>query len=104
VQHPLAESLIGLEAAWGLTEAAARLFDTGDAAGLESNMAKIAACDAGLLAADRSLQVFGGSGYTDETMMLQRFTYMRLLRSIPVARELGLNHVATSGLGLPRSY
>jgi len=48
--------------------------------------------------------VFGGSGYTDETMMLQRFTYMRLLRSIPVARELALNHVATSGLDLPRSY
>ena len=43
VQHPLAESLIGLEAAWGLTEAAARLFDTGEPAGLESNMAKIAA-------------------------------------------------------------
>jgi alkylation response protein AidB-like acyl-CoA dehydrogenase len=104
VQHPLAEALVALEGAWGLTEAAARLFDEGEPAGLESNMAKIAACDAGLLAADRSLQVFGGSGYTDETMMLQRFTYMRLLRSIPVARELALNHVATSGLGLPRSY
>jgi alkylation response protein AidB-like acyl-CoA dehydrogenase len=104
VQHPLAESLVALEGAWALTGAAALLFDEGAAAGLESNMAKIAACDAGLLAADRALQVFGGSGYTDETMMLQRFTYMRLLRSIPVARELALNHVATSGLGLPRSY
>jgi alkylation response protein AidB-like acyl-CoA dehydrogenase len=104
VQHPLAESLVALEGAWALTGAAARLFDDGEPAGLESNMAKIAACDAGLLAADHALQVFGGSGYTDETMMLQRFTYMRLLRSIPVARELALNHVATSGLGLPRSY
>jgi alkylation response protein AidB-like acyl-CoA dehydrogenase len=104
VQHPLAESLVALEGAWALTEAAARLFDEGAQAGLESNMAKIAACDAGLAAADRALQVFGGSGYTDETMMLQRFTYMRLLRSIPVARELALNHVATSGLDLPRSY
>lgn len=104
VQHPLAEALVALEGAWALTIAAARLYDEGEQAGLESNMAKIAACDAGLLAADRSLQVFGGSGFTDETMMLQRFTYMRLLRSIPVARELALNHVATSGLGLPRSY
>jgi alkylation response protein AidB-like acyl-CoA dehydrogenase len=104
VQHPLAEALVALEGAWALTGAAASLFDEGEPAGLESNMAKIAACDAGLLAADRALQVFGGSGYTDETMMLQRFTYMRLLRSIPVARELALNHVATSGLGLPRSY
>jgi alkylation response protein AidB-like acyl-CoA dehydrogenase len=83
---------------------AARLYDQGVHAGLESNMAKVAACDAGLLAADRGLQVFGGSGFTDETMMVQRFSYMRLLRSIPVARELALNHVAVSGLGLPRSY
>ena len=64
-------------------------------------MAKIAACDAGLAAADRALQSFGGSGYTDDTSMLQRFTYMRLLRTVPVARELALNHVATAGLGLP---
>lgn len=104
IQHPLAEALIALEGAWALTDAAARLYDAGGQAGLESNMAKIAACDAGLLAADRSLQVFGGSGYTDETMMFQRFAYMRLLRSIPVSRELALNHIATSGLGLPRSY
>jgi alkylation response protein AidB-like acyl-CoA dehydrogenase len=104
IQHPLAEALIGIEAAWALTDIAARLYDAGEQAGLESNMAKIAACDAGLLAADRALQTFGGSGYTDETNMLQRFIYMRLLRSIPVSRELGLNHIATSGLGLPRSY
>jgi alkylation response protein AidB-like acyl-CoA dehydrogenase len=104
VQHPLAEALIAVEAAAGLTDRAARLYDDGQQAGLESNIAKVAACDAGLLASDRALQVFGGSGFTDETMILQRFTYMRLLRSIPVSRELALNHIATSGLGLPRSY
>ncbi len=37
-------------------------------------------------------------------MILQRFAYLRLLRTVPVARELALNHVATTGLGLPRSY
>ena len=104
VQHPLAESLIGLEGAWGLTEAAARLFDTGEPAGLESNMAKIAACDAGLPRPTVRCRCSAAAAITDETMMLQRFTYMRLLRSIPVARELALNHVATNGLGLPRSY
>ena len=104
VQHPLAEALIAVEGAWLLTDRAARLYDTGAQAGVESNIAKVAACDAGLLAADRALQAFGGSGFTDETMMLQRFAYMRLLRTIPVARELALNHIATSGLGLPRSY
>jgi alkylation response protein AidB-like acyl-CoA dehydrogenase len=104
VQHPLAEALIAIEGAWLLVARAARLHDAGASAGLESNMAKIAACDAGLAAADRALQCFGGSGYTEDTMMLQRFTYMRLLRTVPVARELALNHVATAGLGLPRSY
>lgn len=104
VQHPLAEALVALEGAWMLVQRAARLCDAEGAAGLESNMAKIAACDAGLAAADSALQCFGGSGYTDDTMLLQRFTYTRLLRTVPVARELALNHVATAGLGLPRSY
>lgn len=104
VQHPLAEALIAIEGAWLLVARGARLHDAGAPAGLEANMAKVAACDAGLAAADRALQCFGGSGYTEDTMMLQRFTYMRLLRTVPVARELALNHVATAGLGLPRSY
>jgi alkylation response protein AidB-like acyl-CoA dehydrogenase len=104
IQHPLAEALVALEGGWALTHAACRLHDSGAPAGLESNIAKVAACDAGLLAADRALQCFGGSGYTSDTAMLQRFVYMRLLRSIPVSRELALNHIATSGLGLPRSY
>jgi alkylation response protein AidB-like acyl-CoA dehydrogenase len=104
VQHPLAEALIAIEGAWLLVARGARLHDAGAPAGLEANMAKVAACDAGLAAADRALQCFGGSGYTEDTMMLQRFTYMRLLGTVPVARELALNHVATAGLGLPRSY
>jgi alkylation response protein AidB-like acyl-CoA dehydrogenase len=104
IQHPLAEALIAVEGSWLLLERACRLYDAGEQAGLESNMAKVAACDAGLMASDHALQVFGGSGYTDDTKMFQRFTYMRLLRTIPVARELALNHIATAGLGLPRSY
>ena len=67
-------------------------------------MAKVKACDAGLRAADSALQAFGGSGYTEETLMFDRFGYLRLLRSIPVARELALNQIAVAGLGLPRSY
>ena len=104
VQHPLAEALIQLEGAWALTQNACKLYDAGSQAGVESNIAKIAACDAGLFAADKALQCFGGSGYTSDTAMLQRFVYMRVMRTVPVARELGLNHVATAGLGLPRSY
>ena len=104
VQHPLAEAWVALEGAWALTAAAARSHDAGQDADVAASAAKLAACDAGFMAADRGLQVFGGSGYTDETMMLQRFDYARLLKSIPVARELVLNHIATAGLDLPRSY
>ena len=104
IQHPLAEALVRIEGAWALILAAARAHDAGEKAGLEANIAKVAACDAGLLAADRALQTFGGSGFTDETGMLQHFVYMRLLETVPVTRELALNHIATSGLGLPRSY
>jgi hypothetical protein len=104
IQHPLAEALVRLEGAWALLEVAARAHDAGGNAGLAASIAKLAACDAGLYAADRALQTFGGSGFTDETSMLQRFVYMRLLQTVPVTRELALNHVATAGLGLPRSY
>ncbi|MBN9099852.1 MULTISPECIES: acyl-CoA dehydrogenase family protein [unclassified Pseudonocardia] len=104
VAHPLAESYVALEAAWALVGRAARLYSGGGQAGLESNVAKIAACDAGLKAADAALQSFGGSGFTGESMMFDRFAYLRLLRSVPVSREMALNHVATAGLGLPRSY
>jgi alkylation response protein AidB-like acyl-CoA dehydrogenase len=104
IQHPLAEAYVALEGAMSLMLHAARKYDSGSQAGAECNAAKIAACDAGLKAADCALQTFGGSGFTDETMMLQRFVYLRLLRSIPVSRELALNHVATAALGLPRSY
>jgi alkylation response protein AidB-like acyl-CoA dehydrogenase len=104
VQHPLAEALIELESAWALVEKGARAYLAGGNAGLASNMAKVKACDAGLKAADAALQSFGGSGFTDETLMYERFGYLRLLKTAPVSRELALNQIAVAGLGLPRSY
>lgn len=104
VQHPLAESLIELEAAWALVAQGATAYEAGGNAGLACNMAKVKACDAGLKAADAALQTFGGSGFTSETLMFDRFGYLRLLRSTPVSRELALNQIAVAGLGLPRSY
>lgn len=104
VQHPLAEALIELEAAWALIQRGAHAYESGDNAGLECNMAKVKACDAGLKAADAALQTFGGSGFTDESLIFDRFSYLRLLKTVPVARELALNQIATAGLDLPRSY
>lgn len=104
VAHPLAESFVALEGAWALLRKAANLYDRNERAGLASNIAKIAATDAGLMAADEALQTFGGSGFTAESMMLQRFTFMRLQKSIPVSREMALNHIAMNALRLPKSY
>ncbi|MDT9591661.1 acyl-CoA dehydrogenase family protein [Nocardioides zeae] len=104
VQHPLAEALVDLEAAWALIERGAEAYEAGGNAGLACNMAKVKACDAGLKAADAALQSFGGSGFTGETLMFERFGYLRLLRSTPVSREMALNQIAVAGLGLPRSY
>ncbi|MFI0369020.1 acyl-CoA dehydrogenase family protein [Actinomadura sp. 1N219] len=105
VQHPLAEAWVRLEGAWLMTQRAASVAAAGAAgAGVLCNAAKVAACDAGLAAADAALQAFGGSGFTAESMVYQRFAHLRLNQTVPVARELALNHIATAALGLPRSY
>lgn len=104
IQHPLAESYAQLEAAWALTIAAARQYDEGSQAGNESNAAKFVAADAGFAAMDRALQVHGGSGFTEETMILDRYLITRLLKTAPISREMALNHIAHSSLGLPKSY
>jgi alkylation response protein AidB-like acyl-CoA dehydrogenase len=104
VQHPLAESYAQLEAAWALTISAARAYDQGGQAGEESNIAKFVATDAAFAAMDRCLQTHGGSGFTDETVILDRYLITRLLKTAPVSREMALNHIAQNALGMPRSY
>lgn len=104
VQHPLAESYARLEAAWALTVNACRQYDTGDQAGDEANLAKFVAADIGMFALEACLQTHGGSGFTEETMILDRYMIVRLQKTAPVSREMALNHIARSILGLPRSY
>ena len=104
VQHPLAESYARLEAGWALTVSAARKYDQGEQAGEESNICKLIATDAGFEALDRAIQTHGGSGFTDETVILDRYLIARLTKTAPVSREMALNHIAQNALGLPRSY
>lgn len=104
VQHPMAESYARLEAAWAITVAAARAFDRGGQAGEESNICKLIATDAGFEALDRCLQTHGGSGFTAETAILDRYLLARLVKTAPVSREMALNHIAQNALGLPRTY
>jgi alkylation response protein AidB-like acyl-CoA dehydrogenase len=104
VQHPLAETYVQLECAWALNVAVARAYDDKAGGGAQANAAKVAAADAGFYALDRALQVHGGSAYTSDVGLVERYMMARFFKTAPVTREMALNHVAVQALGLPRSY
>jgi alkylation response protein AidB-like acyl-CoA dehydrogenase len=104
VAHPLAKARIETELAALMTRKAAWLHDRGLPAGEESNMAKYAAAEAAIAAADAAMQTHGGNGVASEFGLLPYWGLARLLRIAPVNREMILNFVAQHGLGLPRSY
>jgi len=104
VSHALAKAKIEVELAALMTAQAAWLHDRGEPAGEASNMAKYAAAEAALAAADAAIQCHGGNGVTTEFGLLPYWGLARLLRIAPVNREMILNFVAQHSLGLPRSY
>lgn len=104
VAHPLAAARIQVELAALMTHKAAWLHDHGQPAGEASNMAKYAAAEAALAAADAAIQTHGGNGLATEYGLLPYWGLARLLRIAPVNREMILNFVAQHTLGLPRSY
>ena len=104
VAHPLAAARIQVELAALMTHKAAWQHDQGQPAGEASNMAKYAAAEAALAAADAAIQSHGGNGLATEYGLLPYWGLARLLRIAPVNREMILNYVAQHTLGLPRSY
>ena len=104
VQHPLAKAYTNVELASLMTRRAAWEFDNKLPAGASSNMAKYAAAEAGIEAVDAALQTHGGSGFTEDTGIYEMYPLMRLLRTAPVNRELGLSFIGNKIMGLPRSY
>jgi alkylation response protein AidB-like acyl-CoA dehydrogenase len=104
IAHPLAEAKIAVDQAAMMTAKAAWLYDHGHPAGEASNIAKFAAADAAVAAADRAIQVHGGNGLSTEYGLIPQWSLARLLRIAPVSREMILNYVAQHSLGLPRSY
>lgn len=104
VQHPLAKAHTAVELASLMTRRAAWEFDKRLPAGASSNMAKIAAAEAGIEAVDAALQAHGGSGFTEDTGVYELFPLVRLLRTAPVNRELCLSYIGEKVMGLPRSY
>jgi alkylation response protein AidB-like acyl-CoA dehydrogenase len=104
IAHPLAEAKIAVDQAAMMTAKAAWLYDHGHPAGEASNIAKFAAADAAVGAADRAIQVHGGNGLSAEYGLIPQWALARLLRIAPVSREMILNYVAQHSLALPRSY
>ena len=78
--------------------------DRGEPAGESANMAKYAAAEAAIAAADAAMQTHGGNGFATEYGLPPYWASARLLRVAPVNREMILNYVAQHSLGLPRSY
>jgi alkylation response protein AidB-like acyl-CoA dehydrogenase len=104
--HPLAEARINIELARLMTQKAAALYDAGNdmAAGEAANMAKYAAGEAAVRAADQAVQVHGGNGMASEYGLGALALAARTSRIAPVSREMILNFVAQHTLGLPKSY
>jgi alkylation response protein AidB-like acyl-CoA dehydrogenase len=102
--HPLAQGKVKLEQARLITQKAAALYDLGMDAGETSNIAKLAAAEAGVHCLDHAIQVHGGNGFATEYGLAQFWFLTRLQLTAPVSREMVLNYIAEHTLRLPRSY
>lgn len=104
IAHPLAECHVGIELGRMATARSAELFDAGESAGEAANIAKFAASEAALKALDQAIQTHGGNGLSHEYGLAELWFVTRLMRTAPVSREMVLNFIAQTSLGLPRSY
>ncbi len=106
ISHPLAQTYIEVELAKLMMQKAATLYDAGDdaAAAEAANMAKYAAGEASTRAVDQAIQSLGGNGLTKEYGIAAMMGVARLSRIAPVSREMILNFISQTSLGLPRSY
>ncbi|MBI2913197.1 MAG: acyl-CoA/acyl-ACP dehydrogenase [Chloroflexi bacterium] len=104
--HPLAIARTHLELAGLMTRHAAQIFDGGDkvTAAAYANMAKFAAAEAATEACDLAIEVHGGSGFSTDVDLITVWPLIRMLRTVPVSREMILNYIGEHVLGLPRSY
>ncbi len=76
----LAENMIDLQQARLMIEWCASVLDTGALGTVESSMTKVAVSEALMRIADRCVQVMGGTGVTDKTIVEQVFREVRAFR------------------------
>ena len=106
ISHPLAQIKVEMELAKLMLQKAATIYDAGDdrGAGEAANMAKYAAAEVAVRAIDQAVQTHGGNGLASDYGLGALLGSIRLGRIAPVSREMLLNFVAQSSLGLPKSY
>lgn len=104
VQFPIARAHVQTEAAALMVQRAASLYDAGEPAGAEANMAKLLASEAAWAAADTCVQTLGGYGFATEYDVERKFRETRLYQVAPISSNLILSHIATRVLDLPRSF
>jgi acyl-CoA dehydrogenase len=104
VQFPLAKAHMAMAAADLMRWKAAWLYDAGQPAGAEANMAKYLASEASWEAANAALDAHGGFGFAQEYDIERKFRETRLYKTAPVSNNLVQAFVGQHVLGLPRSY
>jgi acyl-CoA dehydrogenase len=104
ISFPLARAHMDLHAASLAIAEAAWRYDRGLPCGEHANTAKYLAAEAGYQAADHAVQTLGGMGYASEYHVERYWREARLMRLAPVSQEMVQNFIATSVLGLPKSY
>ena len=104
IQFPIARAYANVRAADLMRYEAAALFDRGEPAGAEANLAKLLAADASWEAANACLQTFGGFGFAADYDVERKFRETRLYQVAPVSTNLILSYIGEHVLGMPRSF
>tara|TARA_R110002110_G_scaffold356699_3_gene566248 strand:+ start:646 stop:1803 length:1158 start_codon:yes stop_codon:yes gene_type:complete len=104
VQFPIARCYAEIEAASLMVEKAARMFDAGEPAGAEANMAKMLASEASWRAGDVCMQTHGGFAFAREYHIERKFRETRLYQIAPISTNLILSYIGEHVLKMPRSF
>jgi alkylation response protein AidB-like acyl-CoA dehydrogenase len=104
VQFPIARAYASMRAAELMIAEALRLYEAGENAGAEANMAKMLAAAASLEAGNVCLDTHGGFGFAEDFDIERKFRETRLYQVAPISTNLILSYLAEHVLGLPRSY
>jgi acyl-CoA dehydrogenase len=104
IQFPIAQAYAQAQAAELMVTKAAALYDAGQTAAAEANMAKLLAADASWAAAEVCMQVHGGFAFAREYGIERKWREARLYQTAPISKNMIYGYLGQHVLGLPRSY